>query len=1017
MARAQQGARVAGSAAGGPPSLFGSGARFMRVGLGVRSVRARFGARSMRVALKVLAVILIGAAGFGLSSGRTEAAAQAPAYAEVSGFPVDASSTGLSTVSLTPSSPGDLVVLFIELHSGTAPTVSSLSAPNIAWQPSATVVNDDPAVPLHVELWYGVATSADPGTTTITYSGSVAGNNVEIVGDSFHATAAGTWEATVGASADGSSATVQFPSLTSGASGGIYVGYSRVASNYASGPTSGFSYYETPAANVELSDASLAASTTYEPQATQSASGEYTSTAGIFYLSAGGGGTSPAPVVSAVSPTSGPVNGGGGGGGNAPTITREAADFPLYSESLGNSTMTIDPVRAGDLVVLSVQLHTEGISVTGVTGGNVGAWQRAIAYANTGSDTLYYEMWWGVATATGPSTVSLTYSANVSQWSIELVADSFTTGSSAPWWVVTAAGSSNPASAEVTWPALQSGTAASQLYWGASEVESSGTSTSTPGFTSNDTSNGNCFLFDGDLAASTTYQPTCGDSPAAVSTAVGAIFAAGTSGGGGAPSATTVSITGSNFAPGDSVSFGGSPATGVTVTSSTSITAAAPPGNPSKVGGTVDVTVSGPGGTSVTSPADEFTYLVSSSSYSVALAANTTSPDVGGSVTLTATANQDLGATSYGMSIVDASTGVILDHVTSGSSFSVVVSESAAVTQRYVAEIDDTGGANIQANSSPVIVTWAGSQPPPPPPPSAPTVTGVSPASGPTTGGTSVTVTGSNFASGDTVNFGSSPAAAITVNSATSITATTPAGSGTVDVTVSGAGGTSSTSPADQFTYTTAQAPAYAEVSGFPVDASSTGLSTVSLTPSSPGDLVVLFIELHSGTAPTVSSLSAPNIAWQPSATVVNDDPAVPLHVELWYGVATSADPGTTTITYSGSVAGNNVEIVGDSFHATAAGTWEATVGASADGSSATVQFPSLTSGASGGIYVGYSRVASNYASGPTSGFSYYETPAANVELSDASLAASTTYEPQATQSASGEYTSTAGIFYLIPSS
>jgi hypothetical protein len=59
------------------------------------------------------------------------------------------------------------------------------------------------------------------------------------------------------------------------------------------------------------------------------------------------------------------------------------------------------------------------------------------------------------------------------------------------------------------------------------------------------------------------------------------------------------------------------------------------------------------------------------------------------------------------MSIVDASTGVIVARVGSGSTFSVTVSQSAAMTQRYVAEIDNGGGTNIQANSSPVIVTWS----------------------------------------------------------------------------------------------------------------------------------------------------------------------------------------------------------------------------------------------------------------------------------------------------------------------
>jgi hypothetical protein len=52
------------------------------------------------------------------------------------------------------------------------------------------------------------------------------------------------------------------------------------------------------------------------------------------------------------------------------------------------------------------------------------------------------------------------------------------------------------------------------------------------------------------------------------------------------------------------------------------------------------------------------------------------------------------------------------------------------------------------------------------------------------------------------VDFGSTAATSFTVNSATSITATSPAESaGTVNVTVTTPGGTSATSYHDQFTY------------------------------------------------------------------------------------------------------------------------------------------------------------------------------------------------------------------------
>jgi len=86
-----------------------------------------------------------------------------------------------------------------------------------------------------------------------------------------------------------------------------------------------------------------------------------------------------------------------------------------------------------------------------------------------------------------------------------------------------------------------------------------------------------------------------------------------------------------------------------------------------------------------------------------------------------------------------------------------------------------------------------------------PRVVSISVTSGPASGGTSVTIAGGAFTGATSVRFGTDPAARVTVNSATSITAVSPrAAAGTVDVTVTSAGGTSATSPADQFTFVAA---------------------------------------------------------------------------------------------------------------------------------------------------------------------------------------------------------------------
>ncbi len=89
----------------------------------------------------------------------------------------------------------------------------------------------------------------------------------------------------------------------------------------------------------------------------------------------------------------------------------------------------------------------------------------------------------------------------------------------------------------------------------------------------------------------------------------------------------------------------------------------------------------------------------------------------------------------------------------------------------------------------------------------APAVTGVSPNSGPTAGGTVVSITGTGFNCVSGVSFGGTPATGVTTVSPTQITATSPAGSaGAVDVTVTNCNGTSPTTTLDTFTYVGAAA-------------------------------------------------------------------------------------------------------------------------------------------------------------------------------------------------------------------
>src|SRR3712207_1068750 len=81
----------------------------------------------------------------------------------------------------------------------------------------------------------------------------------------------------------------------------------------------------------------------------------------------------------------------------------------------------------------------------------------------------------------------------------------------------------------------------------------------------------------------------------------------------------------------------------------------------------------------------------------------------------------------------------------------------------------------------------------------APTVSAVKPVSGPTAGGTAVTVTGTNLTGATSVTFGGVAGTQVSVVSATTLTVVSPArAAGTVDVRVTTKSGTSAVVAADR---------------------------------------------------------------------------------------------------------------------------------------------------------------------------------------------------------------------------
>lgn len=87
------------------------------------------------------------------------------------------------------------------------------------------------------------------------------------------------------------------------------------------------------------------------------------------------------------------------------------------------------------------------------------------------------------------------------------------------------------------------------------------------------------------------------------------------------------------------------------------------------------------------------------------------------------------------------------------------------------------------------------------PPVGIPVVSGLSPAVGIPGGGNVVTIVGTHLTGASVVDFGANPASAVKVINDGEVMATSPAGSGTVDVTVKTPAGTSAVNGGDRFTY------------------------------------------------------------------------------------------------------------------------------------------------------------------------------------------------------------------------
>ncbi|NGN39688.1 autotransporter domain-containing protein [Mesorhizobium sp. CGMCC 1.15528] len=246
---------------------------------------------------------------------------------------------------------------------------------------------------------------------------------------------------------------------------------------------------------------------------------------------------------------------------------------------------------------------------------------------------------------------------------------------------------------------------------------------------------------------------------------------------------TSVVITGTNLTGATAVIFGSTAVISFTVDSATQITAT----TSAHAEGPVDVAVTTPGGSATAAGA--FTYdapvvprlsindvSAVESNGNVAFTVSLDSPAGPGGVTFDVTTADGtaIGGQDY--------------HTHSGSGYipagTNVYYHSVGMIDDALDEANETFFLNVSNVAGAVIADGVG-QGTIVNDDAAPTITGIAPPSGPSAGGTTVTITGTDFTDASAVSFGGTAASSFTVDSATRITATTPAhAEGPVDVVV-----------------------------------------------------------------------------------------------------------------------------------------------------------------------------------------------------------------------------------------
>ncbi len=190
------------------------------------------------------------------------------------------------------------------------------------------------------------------------------------------------------------------------------------------------------------------------------------------------------------------------------------------------TTLSVSPTAVGDCFILASGVQSATVFVSSVSGGGVTTWVNLAHAVNLGAQTASYDLWLGVVTATGASTITVTGSASLAALVVTLWAQQFHGGTSPLWGVdgaQTGSKTNSPASTTITWPTLTP-SGSNDLYVGVGQSLFGATaSTQTAGYTMT-LAGSEPFLFN--PSVSTAQNPTCTNGSSSTSGTLAALIQA-----------------------------------------------------------------------------------------------------------------------------------------------------------------------------------------------------------------------------------------------------------------------------------------------------------------------------------------------------------------------------------------------------------------------------------------------------------------------------------------------------------